>query len=548
MLPIKIPPKRCAINTRKSSEEGLEQDFNSLHAQREACEAYIRSQKHEGWQPIKTVYDDGGFSGGNMERPALKQLMQDIADQKVDIIVVYKVDRLTRALSDFAKMVELFDKHNVSFVSVTQQFNTTSSMGRLTLNVLLSFAQFEREVTGERIRDKIAASKKKGMWMGGVVPLGYDVKERKLIINYPEAEIVRYIFNTYLDLGSVRLLQENISARGIRSKARSNTVKYAGGKILSRGTLYKMLSNPIYIGQIRHKSITHAGQHEAIIDQAIWGQVQQLLLQNGSIKEKRGRKTAPSVLSGKLFDESGQGLTPSHANKQGKRYRYYISRHSNNNTGWRLPAQELEQCVLRAAAGILIDEHAISAALATAGIAIERYSSIFTACKNLPMNDVISLIQQVKLHKEKIDITITLLPLLERNGLATQQVVITQEVPMLMKRRGIETRLVIGNQQGHENRIDNFLIKAIAKAQLWSEELTFSKVSSLAGIASREGTSRAYISRMMNLAFIAPNMIEAIVAGQQSSDITLEYLLKRTDLPLEWSEQAQLLGIRQTHR
>lgn len=542
----KTIPKRCAIYTRKSSEEGLEQDFNSLHAQREACEAYIRSQKHEGWQPIKTIYDDGGFSGGNMERPALRQLMQDIADHKVDIIVVYKVDRLTRALSDFAKMVELFDKHNVCFVSVTQQFNTTSSMGRLTLNVLLSFAQFEREVTGERIRDKIAASKKKGMWMGGVVPLGYDVKERKLIINMPEAETVRYIFNTYLELGSVRLLQENISARGIRSKARSNTVKYAGGKILSRGTLYKMLSNPIYIGQIRHKVITHDGQHDAIIDQALWQQVQQQLQQNASVKEKRGRKTAPSMLSGKLFDESGRGLTPSHANKQGKRYGYYISRH--NNTGWRLPAQELEQCVVRAAAGILKDEHTVTAALASAGIAPEKYSSILAACRSLPTNDVASLIQRVELHKEKIHLTISLLPIIIAAGLVTNTpAFITQNIPMLMRRRGIETRLVIGNQQEHEPCIDNTLIKAIAKARCWSEELTSGKVSSLAVIASREGISGAHVSYMMNLAFLAPGIIEAIIAGQQPPDVTSESLMKRTDLPLEWREQEKLLGIRQTH-
>ena len=254
---------RCAIYTRKSSEEGLDQDFNSLHAQREACEAYIASQKHEGWRLVKTHYDDGGFSGGNMERPALKQLLKEIESGSVNIVIVYKVDRLTRSLTDFSKIIELFDKHGVSFVSVTQQFNTTSSMGRLTLNVLLSFAQFEREVTGERIRDKIAASKQKGMWMGGFVPLGYDIKDRKLLINAKEAKTVQYIYCRYLELGCVRLLKEDLDRNGIYSKVRGQK----GGCSFSRGTLYRILSNAIYIGQINHKGTCHPGQHKAIIDQ-----------------------------------------------------------------------------------------------------------------------------------------------------------------------------------------------------------------------------------------------------------------------------------------
>jgi site-specific DNA recombinase len=257
------PILRCAIYTRKSSEEGLDQDFNSLHAQREACTAYIASQRHEGWQAIKTHYDDGGFSGGNMERPALKQLLEDIEAGKVNAVIVYKVDRLTRSLIDFAKIIERFDKRGVSFVSVTQQFNTTSSMGRLTLNVLLSFAQFEREITSERIRDKIAASKKKGMWMGGFIPLGYDLKDRKLLINTTEAKTVQYIYHRYLELGCVRLLKEDLDRQGIYSKVRGQK----GGCSFSRGILYRILSNPIYIGQIRHKGTCHPGQNEEIIDQ-----------------------------------------------------------------------------------------------------------------------------------------------------------------------------------------------------------------------------------------------------------------------------------------
>ena len=262
---------RCAIYTRKSSEEGLEQDFNSLDAQREACEAFIASQKREGWALVSEMYDDGGFSGATMERPAFQRLLSDVSAGKIDVVVVYKVDRLTRSLSDFAKIVDIFDKHAVSFVSVTQQFNTTSSMGRLTLNILLSFAQFEREVTGERIRDKIAASKKKGMWMGGQPSLGYDVKDRKLIVNNTEAETVRHIFRRYTELKSVRELKEDLDTAGIVSKVRaaSDGSRY-GGRPLARGALYLMLQNRIYRGEIVHKGKSYAGEHEAIVDEALW--------------------------------------------------------------------------------------------------------------------------------------------------------------------------------------------------------------------------------------------------------------------------------------
>src|SRR3954454_23479137 len=274
----KAVARRCAVYTRKSSEEGLEQDFNSLHAQREACEAFIRSQQGEGWRLIETAYDDGGLSGGTLERPALQHLLADIAQHRVDTIVVYKVDRLTRSLMDFAKLVELFDRHGVTFVAVTQQFNTTSSMGRLTLNILLSFAQFEREVIGERVRDKIAASKQKGMWMGGVAPLGYEIKDRKLAICPEGAETVRLIFCRYLELGSVRVLKQELDQTGIRSKERTRRDgSRIGGQSFSRGALYALLSNPIYIGEIAHKGVRYPGQHQAILDRAVWDAVQQRL-------------------------------------------------------------------------------------------------------------------------------------------------------------------------------------------------------------------------------------------------------------------------------
>ena len=267
----KSPVQRCAVYTRKSSEEGLEQDFNSLQAQREACEAFIKSQAGEGWRLVKTAYDDGGISGGTMERPALQRLLSDIDEGRIDVVVVYKVDRLTRSLADFAKMVEIFDAHDVSFVSITQQFNTTTSMGRLTLNVLLSFAQFQREVTGERIRDKIAASKKKGMWMGGCCSIGYDVRDRRLVVNQEESKLVRHIYKRYLDLGSVRLLKRDLDRREIVSKIRisKNGTRW-GGRPFSRGALYELLANPIYIGEIRHKKVRHPGQHKSIVDRRTW--------------------------------------------------------------------------------------------------------------------------------------------------------------------------------------------------------------------------------------------------------------------------------------
>ena len=312
---------RCAIYTRKSSEEGLEQAFNSLDAQREACEAYILSQKQEGWVALPPMYDDGGVSGGTMERSALKRLLGDVAAGKIDTVVVYKVDRLTRSLGDFAKIVEVFDRHRVSFVSITQSFNTTTSMGRLTLNMLLSFAQFEREVTGERIRDKIAASKQKGMWMGGLPPLGYDVSERKLIVNDYEAETVRHIYTRYVELRSVRALKGELDAAGIVSKRRVDRFGRAtGGKPLARGALYLMLQNRIYRGEIVHKSTSHPGEHQPIIDEDLWGKVQSLLAANRIERKTGAHAAAPSLLAGLIYDDAGERMTPTHANKKGTRY------------------------------------------------------------------------------------------------------------------------------------------------------------------------------------------------------------------------------------
>src|SRR5713226_808158 len=367
--------KRCAIYTRKSSEEGLEQEFNSLQAQCEACEAYIRSQRHEGWVLARIRYDDGGFSGGNMERPALQRLLADIQGGRIDIIVVYKVDRLTRSLADFARLVEIVDAQGASFVSVTQQFNTTSSMGRLTLNVLLSFAQFEREVTGERIRDKIAASKKKGMWMGGNVPLGYDASERTLVINPAEAETVRRMFDLYRKLGCVRRVKEEADRLGLRTKC-STTADGTerGGKPFSRGHIYGLLANPIYTGQIAHKGELYPGQHPALIDNETWTAVRNQLAANTSDHRHRAKAAEPSLLAGLLVDARGERLTPTHAIKKGRRYRYYVSTaliteaRTDLPQGWRIGAREIEEAVIRVLAGALTSPAMLLERFGAAGI------------------------------------------------------------------------------------------------------------------------------------------------------------------------------------
>lgn len=344
-------PARCAIYTRKSTEEGLEQDFNSLDAQREACVAYILSQRHEGWTALPEIYEDGGYSAGNIDRPGLKRLMTAVAAGEVDVIVVYKVDRLTRSLADFAKIVEVLDAQNASFVSVTQSFNTTSSMGRLTLNVLLSFAQFEREVTGERIRDKVAASKAKGMWMGGPPPLGYDVKDRELVINPEEAEKVRYIFSRYVELGSAMALIGDLNDRGIRSKARIGRDGRAyGGVTIGRGALYAMLRNRLYVGEVVHKGQRHPGRHEALIDVEIFERAQAALEQN-RVDFKRGAShPVPSLLAGLLWDGLGRRMSPSHSSKALVRYRYYASQHATAEDiatqKWRISAPDIESRVI----------------------------------------------------------------------------------------------------------------------------------------------------------------------------------------------------------
>lgn len=541
---------RCAIYTRKSSEEGLEQDFNSLHAQREASEAFIKSQKHEGWQLIKVHYDDGGYSGGTMNRPALQVLMQDIEAGKIDVVVVYKVDRLSRSLHDFAKMVEVFDRHDVSFVSVTQQFNTTSSMGRLTLNVLLSFAQFEREVTGERIRDKIAASKKKGMWMGGHPPLGYDIMDKKLILNSAEAEIVRHIYGRYVALGNVRQLCDELARQGITSKSRSSTVR-PGGSTFTRGALYHLLSNPIYIGQVRFKGAVHAGQHEAIISKELWDGAQQQLAQNKQGVIENYCRTETGFLRDKLFDAAtGEALVVAHAKKKERRYRYYISQSlkklpkSESPRGWRLPGPVIEKTIRSIVSGILSDREILVDALASAKTPSHHIPDILARAHKVSEESGAALdgcIARVSLQPEGIDMQLSLASFMPSN-LEAQDVSLRHYVPMQMKRRGNEMRLVVEGGLVSNTAIDATLVKSIAYANLWAEELLSGTAKSMTDLAARHGVSDSYVKKIMPLAFLAPDIVEAIIAGEQPAHLTNHMLIRQIDMPLEWEAQRLALG------
>src|SRR5882757_806921 len=366
---------RCAIYARVSADQGLEQDFNSLDAQREASEAYIKSQAHEAWRLIRDHYDDGGFSGGSMDRPALQKLLVDVQARRIDVIVVYKVDRLTRSLADFAKLVEAFDAHGVSFVSVTQSFNTTTSMGRLTLNVLLSFAQFEREVTGERIRDKIAASKKKGMWMGGWVPLGFDRKDRTLTINEPEAKTVRTIFALFLKLKNVRDVQTELIRLNLKTKGYAVKRGRAVGNLsFARGHIYKILSNPLYQGEIKHKGVNHPGQHPRLINQATWNAVQSQLATNKHANRLRSNAKSTSLLAGLIYDAGGNRLVSTHTTKNGKRYRYYIASDGAGRTvpdpnaiKFRASAAQIDTLVLTTLSNFLTDKSKLASRLRKQG-------------------------------------------------------------------------------------------------------------------------------------------------------------------------------------
>jgi DNA invertase Pin-like site-specific DNA recombinase len=556
---------RCAIYTRKSTEEGLEQSFNSLHAQREACEAYIKSQKHEGWSCLPESYDDGGLSGGTMDRPALQRLLADIGDDQIDVVVVYKVDRLTRSLADFAKMVEIFDAKGASFVSVTQQFNTTTSMGRLTLNVLLSFAQFEREVTGERIRDKIAASKKKGLWMGGLVPLGFDARDGELVINAAEAETVRTLFRLYRELGTVKRLKEAADRQGFVTKERRQSPgRGTGGQPFTRGHLYALLRNPIYTGQVSHKGVNYTGRHDVIIDQETFQAVQRQLTGNASSRHSATNVKAPSLLAGLVRDEAGDLLCPTHANKKGRRYRYYVSKRLIHPTasavdGWRLPAKELEVAVVRPIRHFLSDELRLVKALQLNDTRPDRLREIVarTAAVAKELHDeplerqrdlLSTLVHQVTLTPNSIRIEI------ERSGLmalladpqsaARAEGTFAIAITIQLKRRGAEAKLVMPAAGARSTLVDAKLIAVIAEAHRWIDELADGGAASVRDLARRINRDAGDISRTLPLAFLAPDIVEAILEGRQPIDLTPSRLKRIGILPCRWEHQRRCLGFR----
>ncbi len=570
--------RRCAIYTRKSTEEGLEQDFNSLDAQREACEAYILSQKHEGWATLPALYDDGGFTGGNLNRPALQQLLEDAERGQVDVVVVYKVDRLTRSLADFAKIVEILDRNGVSFVSVTQQFNTTTSMGRLTLNVLLSFAQFEREIAGERIRDKIAASKKKGMWMGGHPPLGYDVEDKKLVVNDADAETVREIFRRYADLGSVRALKQELDDRGIVGKVRIDRHgRQTGGKPMARGALYRLLGNRIYRGEIVHKEKSYPGQHDAIVDPDLWERAQKAMAENRVEREQDSRAPHPSLLRGLLYDASGEGMTPTHAVKRGRRYRYYASRsliakpRGEASEGRRVPAADVENLVVELLRNFLADRSAVFEAISPhcseaaaqdrwtrrAGRLGDELSSSSPATERRVL--VRRLVKRVELHAAHLDVHLDVHCLLQALGQGEQQSAppnlgddsarpFVMTASARLKRVGKEMRLLFEGPNGGriEGGMDATLIPLLVKAHEIKRRLLGGQGTSLAALADEEGVHRSYLSRMVRLAYLAPDITAAILEGHQPLGLNAKRLMTGPNVPIDWQHQRVLLGFEQT--
>lgn len=526
------PKLRCAIYTRKSSEEGLDQDYNSLHAQRDACEAYIKSQAGEGWITLKTAYDDGGVSGGTMERAGLKALLADIAARKIDVVVVYKVDRLTRALGDFARIVEVFDQHGVSFVSVTQAFNTTTSMGRLTLNVLLSFAQFEREVTGERIRDKIRASKQKGMWMGGNPPLGYDPKGRALEVNETEAELVRHIFDRYLVLRSVGLLWAELNAQGRVSKAWTTTKGRAmGGLPFDRGAISHILKNPTYIGLIPHKDQAYPGNHKPIVDRDVFDRVQaELLLRTRKIALSTRQRDHGALLKGRLFDTDGVSMTPTTARgKSGQIFRYYVSSTVQRNRPTpgspdairRVPARALEALIRQTASRLLHGD-----ADATQTIArVEIYP------RALHIGFDPKQVGSGRRERElAFDAAAGRLELgetwIEEGGLWWLR------CKRVMSFRGGKVHITEGGVL--PNRFDPILSKGLRRAHELLERYTdaYGYVSS--------APDNAYERMLIRMAFLAPDLQSSILDGSQPGALNLE-TLRRQPVPLCWDDQREAL-------
>jgi site-specific DNA recombinase len=527
---------RCAIYTRVSTDAGLDQDFNSLDAQYDAAQAYIRSQAHAGWTLVRSRYDDGGFSGGSTDRPALQQLLADVKAHKINIIVVYKVDRLTRSLADFAKLVELFDAHGASFVSVTQQFNTTTSMGRLTLNVLLSFAQFEREVTSERIRDKIGASKRKGLWVGGVVPLGYRAKDRKITVVEDEAKTVRHIFRRYLELGSLNLLMADLRSTGVKTKVRPlANGRSIGGIPFTRGPLAAFLRNRFYIGEVSYRGEIFAGEQPAILDRKLFEAVQAKLDQQ-RINRNKVRHQSGSLLIGRIFDACGHRMTPTYAVKKGVRYRYYISaplvqgqpeKAAKIN---RVPAAEVERLIVAAARKRL-------------DLSVEKGGP----GRPEPITDadlIATHIARVDVTPDHLAVRLTVMSDEENETQANaiSLVVPWRKPPSKQPREIIPPEAPTSRQHQRPIRSETRakLLTAIATSRRWLDELVAGTMQTVVQIADRERCSIRQVNRTMTLAFLAPSLIQAAVDGRLPRGIGVA---KLRDLPAEWTRQYECLGL-----
>jgi site-specific DNA recombinase len=531
---------RCAIYTRKSTEHNLDLEFNSLDAQREACEAYIKSQAHEGWRLLGDHYDDGGVSGASLERPALQTLLSDIRAGRIDIVVVYKVDRLTRSLADFAKLVELFDHHAVSFVSITQSFNTTSSMGRLTLNVLLSFAQFEREVIGERVRDKIAASKRKGIWVGGPVPLGYRVADKKVVAIPEEAVAVRTIFARYLELGSIGAVIEDLDRRGIRTKTtRLVGDRVRGGIRFGTGALAHLLKNRFYIGEVAYRGAIHAGGHPAIIERELFEAVQARLAEN-AVGRRIKLRSFPAILTGRIFDDRGNRMSPSHANKGGVRYRYYVShailqqRQSEAGSVGRVPAAEIETLVLEGIRSHLASRDEAASGIADRDLIVQRIQAVTIKPRGVevrllsasaPPSDDTGAGGSDDLHPDSLPTTVITRPWTSPGFTAVKGILHSPSAarPTLSS----ETR--------------DALLGAITKARRWINELRHGRIVSFEDIARQEGQGERHIRLLAPLAFTSPRIISAIVEGTAPADLTVTGLVRA--LPYSWAEQERSVGL-----
>ncbi len=501
-------PLRCAIYTRKSTEHGLELEFNSLDAQREACEAYIKSQASLGWKVLAQPYDDPAFSGGNLERPALQRLLKDIDAGKVDVVVVYKIDRLTRSLADFAKLVEAFDARSISFVAVTQQFNTTTSMGRLTLNVLLSFAQFERELSSERVRDKVAASRRKGKWTGGTVPLGYEARDKKLVINPTEADTVRTIFRRYIELKSFGRLVADLDKRGIVTKRRNTKVKkFNGGIPFTYGPLAHFLKNRIYIGETGHGGKWYPGEHKAIVDRKTFDKVQELLASSTS-KRKIKRSESGAPLMGKLFDDRGNAMSPSFSSKNGARYRFYVSsailrgRKTQAGSVARVSATDIEQTLINALRQRLkIDQAILNSDII--GTYVERADLSIRALR-------ISTTAAAKIRSNQFSI------------------------PWQVRQPGSATII-----EADERQPDAKLVQAIFRAHAWLRDLKNGEFDTVEALATSVKLHPKLLRQELRYAFLAPRITAAILNGDQPQTLSLARIPKT--LPLAWSDQAEAL-------